>query len=123
MSRRSGRLGLRAVAACFAVMLICGCEGPGRKDGPTIDERKIDRAKTMKPLPAWVTQYLNAAGARNEVYFTGTLRCGNHNPAHTASKLDEMQMLADKHGCVNWGYLGIVSNDRITFENALRDDQ
>lgn len=122
MSR--SQLSVVASFVAFAtVFSVCGCAPSENRNRPGIDERKIDRATSMKPLPAWVLQYLDSAGARNEVYFDGTLRCGNHNPSHTATKLDEMQLLRDKHGCVNWGYLGIVSNDRIAFENALREDQ
>lgn len=115
----------RSVVVLSYCLLACilGCPPPRDKPGPDIDERRIDRADKLKPLPAWVMQYLNTAGARSEIYFDGTLRCSNHDPSHTATRLDEMQMLTDRYGCANWGYLGIVSNDRITFENAMRDNK
>lgn len=60
-------------------------------------------------------------GAMTDLQFVGLMSCSNHEPAHTAESLAEMQKLSEKPpGCSGWKFVGAVFNDERLGRHLLR---
>ncbi|MFN0135720.1 MAG: hypothetical protein ACKVS9_06330 [Phycisphaerae bacterium] len=97
--------------------LACGVICAGCKYG------NLEESREFRPLPKWVIENLGANTMRDQVYFSGTLRCSNHIPAHAAETTVEMRKLVDQFQCASWTFRGVVADNEKDFEKAMERRQ
>lgn len=107
---------LRRFLSCgklVAVVLACGvmgCLPPGRNPsntGSACGDASVTDVTSAEyqELPHWASHQLERE-VKCSIQLNGTMRCGNHTPAHIAMSFQEAKDLTAAHDCRDWEFTG-----------------